>query len=105
MILEHSWRGLTWLSTEAYNDSLNLSLPALRSVLGPSLQESHGGPAVCPEQRGCEGSGAQVLGGEAEGAGIVQSGEGSRGDPISLYTCLKGGCGEMGIGLFSHITK
>lgn len=40
MILEHSWRGLTWLSTEAYNDSLNLSLPALRSVLGPSLQDT-----------------------------------------------------------------
>ena len=49
----------------------------LCSVLGPLLQERHGGPGACPEKsnKSGEGSVAQVLGGAAEGAGIVQSGE------------------------------
>ena len=39
-------------------------------LLGPSLQERHRGPGACSE-----GSGAQVLWGAAERAGIAQSGE------------------------------
>ena len=46
---------------------------ALRSLLGPSLQEEHRGPGMCPEKNNKtgEGSRARVLLGVAEGAGIV----------------------------------
>ena len=48
--------------------------------------------------RSCEESGAQVLWGEKEGTGIVPSGEEETPErPTALYSCLKGGCGEVGV--------
>ena len=55
-------------------------------------------------QRSCEGSGAQVLWGLAEGNGTAQSGEEARGDLITLCSHLKGGC-EVGDRLCSHKTS
>lgn len=47
---------------------------------------------------GWEGSAASVLRGAAEGAGMVQTGEGeAQGGLMGLSISLQGGCGELGV--------
>ena len=40
----------------------------------------------------------------AEGTGTVQSGEETQGRAYALSDYLKGGCGEVGVGLFSQLS-
>jgi len=76
----------------------------LCSVLGPSLQERHGGTGAWGKKgnKAGEGSGEQVLWGAAEGTGVVVW---RRGGWRVIYNYLKGGCSEMGVWSFFHSSK
>lgn len=71
---------------------------------GTLIQERHQGAGAWPGKG--KQAGAQVQQGVAEGAGGLYPGEKEvQGDFITLYNHLKGCCGQVGISLFSQVTR
>ena len=98
-----------WLARDAYAVlSTGETAPqVLCSVLGPSLQERYQGLGACPE-KGNEA--VKDLENRFYGERLRELGLFSlkkrtfKGDLMALHNDLKGGCSEVGVGLFSHVT-
>ena len=71
----------------------------------PRYKKDIEAPSVSGEgQWNCEGSGEQVLWGATEGAGMGRFGEEeAQGRPYCSVQLLRGGGGEVGIGLCSQV--
>lgn len=76
--------------------------PILRAVLGPSLPKGHYGVGACLQRRVMElGKGLEHKACEDQLRECLVPRKGS-GETSLLYSYLKGGCGKVGISLFSE---
>ena len=76
--------------------------------MGVSLQERHRGPVACSEKgnKAVRNLKHKSYNEWLRELGLFGLGKRRlRGDFIAVYNCLKGDCGEVGVGLLSHINN